>query len=280
MVWTLGDRVTHAAKPDWGVGKIVAVLADGKLRIRFAAVGEKLLKTPPLILVTGSAAVTLPGAAGSAAKKKGGISVSIGEYKVAFLDLFPRGFCDPRYLSGERAYKIAASKMLRKTMARKPLQSLTKRGHCDEVCRLAQAVVSATNLIFPNEKMDLSDALQVEGASQQFSGALSDLLHGTGKFDDRFTAFCAVLAAIGASQWTIATYFSYLAEPDTHMFLKPVATKRIAAACDINLNYRTAPNILTYRSLLRLSERLADELADLKPKDKIDLQSFIWCVAR
>jgi hypothetical protein len=64
------------------------------------------------------------------------------------------------------------------------------------------------------------------------------------------------------------------------MFLKPVATKRMAAACDVQLNYKSAPNILTYRSLLELSDRLAVELAELKPRDRIDLQSFIWCVAR
>ena len=32
--------------------------------------------------------------------------------------------------------------------------------------------------------------------------------------------------------------------------------------------------------LLRLANRLLEELADLHPKDLIDIQSFIWCVAR
>lgn len=268
MDWTVGNQVRHPAKPEWGLGKILAVLNDDKLRVRFKNAGEKLLKGAPLVLVTQGTPV---GARGRR---------SIEEYKKAFLDLFPKGFRDDRYLDRERAYKVAASKMLRATLAKRRMQALIGRGDHDETCRLALAVVKATNLIFPNEKMDLTDALRTKDARQRFSNALFSLLHGGGSFDDRFTAFCDLLANLDAAQWTIATYFPYLAEPDTHMFLKAIATKRIAAACDVALNYKSAPNIVTYRSLLRLSDRLEEELADLGPTDKIDLQSFIWCVAR
>ncbi len=85
---------------------------------------------------------------------------------------------------------------------------------------------------------------------------------------------------MGAGNWTTATYFPFIADPDNHMFLKPVATKRIAAACGVELNYRSELNSLTYQSLLRLADHLLEALADLKPKDLIDIQSFIWCVAR
>jgi hypothetical protein len=64
------------------------------------------------------------------------------------------------------------------------------------------------------------------------------------------------------------------------MFLKPMATQRMAAACEVELNYRATPNVLTYESLLRVAERLRERLADLGPRDGIDIQSFIWCAAQ
>ena len=75
-------------------------------------------------------------------------------------------------------------------------------------------------------------------------------------------------------------YFPYLAMPAEHMFLKPVPTRRIAEACGVELNYRPEPNWLTYQCLLRLAERLKETLVDLEPRDMIDLQGFVWLVAR
>jgi hypothetical protein len=114
----------------------------------------------------------------------------------------------------------------------------------------------------------------------EFSAALLALLYGEGEFVEGFTTFADVLTEIGAGKWTIATYFPFLATPDTHMFLKPEVTKRIAVACGVELNYRPELNALTYQSLLRLSEHLRELLKDLGPRDLIDVQSFMWCVAR
>ena len=72
----------------------------------------------------------------------------------------------------------------------------------------------------------------------------------------------------------------HLAMPTEHMFLKPVPTRRIAEACGVELNYRPESNWLTCQCLLRLAERLKETLADLEPRDMIDLQGFVWLVAR
>jgi len=78
MDWTVGNQVTHPAKPEWGLGKVVAVLGDDKLRIRFKNVGEKLLKGAPLVLVS---KVTTVEATPGVAKGR----LSIADYKEAFL---------------------------------------------------------------------------------------------------------------------------------------------------------------------------------------------------
>jgi len=41
-------------------------------------------------------------------------------------------------------------------------------------------------------------------------------------------------------------------------------------------NYHSKPNWKTYKSLLDFAAQIKKDTADVKPKDFIDLQSFIW----
>jgi hypothetical protein len=126
--------------------------------------------------------------------------------------------------------------------------------------------------------MDLKDGLKVEGANRKFAISLNDLLYGADTFEQRFDRFADTLFQMGASKWTIATYFPFLAFPGEHMFMKPVVTQKAAEACDFELNYRSELNWLTYSSLLRFASSLRDVVAKLEPRDMIDLQSFIWVI--
>ena len=94
----------------------------------------------------------------------------------AFLEQFPRGFTDPAYLDSERKYKVKANRLLADSLPATTLQSLVTGGDDDEVCRLALAVVNATNLVFPNEKMALRNGLKSPTARGEFSAALLALL--------------------------------------------------------------------------------------------------------
>ena len=40
--------------------------------------------------------------------------------------------------------------------------------------------------------------------------------------------------------------------------------------------YRSRPNWTTYQSYLALAETTRKALTDLKPRDMIDIQSFLW----
>lgn len=76
------------------------------------------------------------------------------------------------------------------------------------------------------------------------------------------------------------TYLPYLWRPDRHMFLKPEVTKDFAARVGhpFAYNYEARLDIDVYASLLDLVERTNRELSDLEPRDRIDIQSFIWVV--
>ena len=76
------------------------------------------------------------------------------------------------------------------------------------------------------------------------------------------------------------TYLPFLWRPEEHMFLKPEVTKDFAARVGHGFaaEYEPRLNISVYESLLDLAAKTALELADLKPRDRIDAQSFIWVV--
>ena len=275
MTFNVGDRVGHPARPEWGPGEILAVSGESKYTIYFAHIGQKLLKDVALVRLTG------PESSHPLLENRGAKTParSLADMKESFLRRFPGGFEDPKYVKFERAYKVAASDLLKQTLASEDLNRLLSGGYHAEVCRRAVAVISRTNLVLPTEQRDLRDGMTRTGDSP-FSRALADLLYGSSSSQDRFERFWKMLEDIGAAKWTIATYFRFLAEPETQMFLKPEATKAAAAACGFELNYRPDLNWGTYERVLTFSAFLKDAIADLRPRDMIDLQGFMWLTYR
>jgi hypothetical protein len=280
MPFAVGDRVAHPARPEWGPGEIIAVSGESKYTVYFALIGQKLLKGVPLVRLTGPESSHPLLENRIQREKRGGAKTrSLLQMKESFLRQFPGGFEDPKYVKNERTYKVAASKLLKETMSAEELSRLQNASDHTEVCRRAFAVVSRTNLVSPNEKKDLSEGMKGEGVVH-FSRALANLLYGSSSARDRFEQFAKMLEGIGAAKWTIATYFRFLAEPETEMFLKPEATKAAAEACGLELNYRPDLNWRTYESLLAVSAFLKEAIADLRPRDMIDVQGFVWKARR
>ncbi len=64
------------------------------------------------------------------------------------------------------------------------------------------------------------------------------------------------------------------------MYLKLEATKDFATRVGHLLAsvYEAQLNFDVYASLLELTEQTANRLSDLDPRDRIDIQSFIWVV--
>jgi hypothetical protein len=69
--------------------------------------------------------------------------------------------------------------------------------------------------------------------------------------------------------------FGFLGNPDEHIFLKPRVTQAAAEKYQYDFVYRSKPNWETYQSMLNFAEQVRHDLADLKPQNYIDLQSFI-----
>jgi hypothetical protein len=154
-------------------------------------------------------------------------------------------------------------------------------GRYAEICARAVRIESRTNLLFSFEKMALRDAVRSPAGARAFATALYELLHGRGGMEPRFARWCEALAGLPRRQtrvltWPLATVFAFIAQPEEHVFLKPRVTQAAAAEYGFDFAYRSRPNWATYESLLAFADRVRRDLRDLRPRDKIDLQSFIW----
>jgi hypothetical protein len=79
---------------------------------------------------------------------------------------------------------------------------------------------------------------------------------------------------------TVVTYLPFLWRPEEHMFLKPEVIRDFAARVGHRFasDYEPRLDYAVYESLLDLARKTAAELADLKPRDRIDVQSSICVV--
>ena len=198
-----------------------------------------------------------------------------------FLHYFPKGFYDQTYLEWERNYKWAAHEEWAATLERKIFNQLLKRGEYAEIAARAVRLEARTNLLFSFEKMALRDAVKSAAGARAFSEGLYAFLYGAGSPERRFERFAEVLAALPRRQtrvltWPLQTVFGFTALPRQHIFLKPMVTRRAAAAYGFDFRYQSRPNWQTYTSLQEFAAVIGRDQADLKPRDMIDIQSFIW----
>ena len=97
----------------------------------------------------------------------------------------------------------------------------------------------------------------------------------------RFDRWCAAVASLPRRQtrvltWPIVTVFGFLAQPKRHIYFKPMVTRAAARGYGFDLRYAARPSALAYARLLGFAREIRRDLTDLRPRDLIDVQSFIW----
>lgn len=200
-----------------------------------------------------------------------------GGARARFLQFFPDGFRSPAFegnergTHGERGYKLRAKAKLDEAA---PLDhALTGTGY-------GEAVLSAyrgTNLLSPFEKTRLDPVLRGPDADAFVQAAATFAMGDVAPALDRMER---ILTKHDNAKWTVVTYLPFLWRPEEHMFLKPMVTKDFAERVGHPFvhDYSPALDPDVYASLLDLMAVTKAELADLQPRDNIDLQSFVWTV--
>jgi hypothetical protein len=198
-----------------------------------------------------------------------------------FLKFFPDGFKDETYIDWERDYKEEAHHRWNDMLDQDELRSLIRSGDYPEAARRAVTIESHTNLLFSFEKMAMRDAVKSRAGAKSFVEGLYEFLHGSDSLESRFNRWVDVVAGLPRKQtrvltWPVVTVFGFIAQPKIHVFLKPMVTRRAADAYGFDFEYRSRPNWDTYDSLLRFARTVRRDVIDLKPRDMIDIQGFIW----
>jgi len=282
MEYKKGDRVKHPTKEDWGLGEVLDNSNGSTVRVFFVGAGEKTLSLQYVqpIKVEGNEVNNAVLDNLKIRKSSSGIKYQTLPQSIQFfLKEFPQGFYGEKFKEHERDYKDKAHALASDLLDQEAYSGLLESEDYYEIVKRALKVTNATNLIFPNEKMSLKDGLQSSEAQKQFSKALYFLLYSEEELESRFIAFSKVLGNIDAAKWTTATYFLFIVHPERHMFVKPTITQYSSELCGYEVNYKPQLNWLTYKSVLGFSEYIKSEISDLKPRDMIDVQSFMWCIA-
>lgn len=200
-----------------------------------------------------------------------------------FLRFFPKGFRDETYLAWERDYKWETHQRWEEALNRDEFRGLLDRREYAEIAARAVRTEqkSRHSMIFSFEKMALRDAVKSAAGARAFATGLYEFLHGPGSDEARFVTWCETVAGLPRKQtrvltWPLVTVFGFIAQPDKHIFLKPNVTKIAAQKYGFDFPYQSKPNWQSYTSLLEFAAVVRRDLRDMKPRDMIDLQSFIW----
>jgi len=200
-----------------------------------------------------------------------------------FLRFFPGGFRDEKYVAWEREYKWESHERWEEALGRGEFRRLLRRGEFNEIANRAVRVEQRArhSMIFSFEKMALRDAVKSEAGARTFAEGLYDFLHGAGDVGCRFERWVAAVEALPRRQtrvltWPLVTVFGFIAQPAEHIFLKPNVTRAAAREYGFDFRYQSRPSWETYANLLEFAAQVRRDQRDLRPRDMIDIQSFLW----
>lgn len=201
--------------------------------------------------------------------------------KRRFHRIFPGGFWDKTYLAWERDCKWQAHRELQDQLNATAFRRALKAQQYTEIAARAVRIESSRSLLFSFEKMALRDAVRESAGAKIFAEGLFAFLHGRTSLTARFDAWCEAVASPPRKQtrvltWPLATVFGFIAQPQTHIFLKPNTTREAARVLGLPFNYFPHPNWQTYAAYLSLANDVRAGIRDMRPRDMIDIQSFLW----
>ncbi len=289
-----GMFVVHTNKPEWGPGKVVAIRGttphiffrdlEGHEARRFRCDSEFL---SPALAMADPVLDNLP----PFVEEDGRLQLPVERMTLTtarerFLRHFPAGFYDPAYIgdrrSGERHYKWLAHERYVELLGNGEAERLLAEGNVAELVSRAARIIGQVNLLSPFESAAFRDALTDLEAAERFFDALVRLLAAPASSATEFEVYLDAVLSLPqmgnktVPTWPVATILPFLAQPDRFLFVKPTITKEAAERLGFEIHYDATPNLRTFEALLRMANTYMDLLADLRPRDLIDVQSFFW----
>lgn len=166
-------------------------------------------------------------------------------------------------------------------MNEEEFERLLTKAKYSEIAKRAVTIETKTNLLFSFEKMALRDAVKTYQGAKLFSIGLYKYIYGNNSLHKRFDIFAEMLSMLPRKQtrvntWPLQSVFGFIANPKEFIFVKPRVFQAAAKEYSYDLFYESKPGWKTYQSILSYVKQIKKDIADLKPRDMMDVQSFIW----
>jgi len=294
-----GMHVMHKYNEAWGQGMIISA-QGADVRVLFTAHPARKPVLVPIKALTviragkwveAAAAVSeraaRPAARASSAPRTARkyATTTQDEALTKFLADYPGGFAGQRFTDEERAPRWAAHQAFVEHLGGGALRRLLDEGQAAEAARRAMQVLEKIKLLSVFEKARLRKTLQVEESALAYLGALADLLDAPEVSEATFDPYLKAVGALGGESkqridtWPIATVLPFLAQPERHFFVKPIATQAAAERLRLDLSYQSQLGWTTYRRALALAAELTTVLAPHGCRDLVDVQAFVSLTA-
>jgi len=200
-----------------------------------------------------------------------------------FLKKFPEGFNDPQYLEQVREKKWKAHEMFQLLLNRKEFERLLVEEDYQSIAKNAIIVEADARLLLPSEKTALKDLSKSVATAKTFATGLFNSLYSNLNVKERFEKFRETLSSFPKKQkqlvtWPMQTAFTFLGNPEHHIFLKPAVTRAAAKSYGFDFFFEPRPNWNTYQSVFSFANQVKEDISDLNPKDFIDLQYFMQVI--
>ncbi|MGI9280020.1 MAG: hypothetical protein ACR2PX_10385 [Endozoicomonas sp.] len=191
---------------------------------------------------------------------------------------YPGGFYGDLQAEEERNYKVNACQQFQLLLGKPEFEQLISSEQYDELYERVARLVSLTNFIQGSfEKPILLDTIKEN--QSLFMNGLYQFLWSEDDLHHRFDHFVLLLEKMGLKKWTYITYFLFLSDPEQHMFVKPEMLKRSLDISGYPVRYDSTPSFELYDQILNFSRWLKSKISALKPRDMIDVHSFMWHMA-
>jgi len=192
-------------------------------------------------------------------------------------------FSHQRFVEEEIEYKRAASDQARRTLGKEELQQLLEAGEYGEFLGRVKKVAQSTNLLYVQVPSagDVNIVFQSSLDERGFCENFFSLLHGDGESEKRLEKYLDwVDRQRLPSKWTFPTYYLFLLHPETEIFVKPSLMKHFLAKIGLHHLLQGKPSAKQYMDCRQIARELAHALEPYGAQDMIDVQSFVYVVAK